>query len=1207
MAIANLLIKIGADISELVDKSEKATQSVEKTTAGIQKSLNRIGSIGAGLAAAVTLPIVGIGAAALKMGIDAVESANLIEVSFGDMKKAADDWSAGLSKSLGLNRFETEKMAGVLFNMTKSMGFSKDAAFEMSTGVVKLAADMASFRNIPMEEALQKIRAGLVGEAEPLKAIGILVDDNTVKSYAYAHGIAKQGTELTQQQKVLARYGAILQQTSNDQGDLARTLDSPANQLRIMKSRIEEATTSLGMALVPAASEVISVFSKLVPYLQSAVQWFTDLPKGAQTTLVLFAGLAAAVGPVLIVFSSLSSSVIALIPLMTTLGTATGITGASLTTFAATAVPIVAALAGIGFGVYKVVGAVQDFKKALDEGRGAAFLMQRDTDNWVRRLLGLGDAHEKVTPEVKKLEGATGAMKEQMDAVKSIMDKEIASLRNQSDTTSAAAKSQKEAAKATSEHAEALRDIAKAQVPLTEAQKRSIAAFDDQGVAVGTMAKALRVSDVAVQNYIESLKNFKDVSKNWVDLHKEMAKVAHDLATKTIDDARKAALDEANVRGQLQDRMLADLVKFHDKNQRERLSDYDAAVLTVRQEAEKTLSVYRQMFGESSAIFKLFSDEVAEDVSNQFQKISQAQAEAIANSDEEVKKSEHSITDLATAFTQMAQVAGGSFGKVLEGIGSIITASNVAAESIKSIRLGEAKGGKAGLLDMASGYLALAGAAIQTGKALRPLLGIHHGKLGDALGTNRDGRLLIEQLAEMHGGFDQLHSDLLRLGPAGEQMWIQLTQKVDNGKIEEARVAVDSVTAAFERARKGLETAVSGVNSKADVFAQPFRTALADLDKLTSQFDKESLKLAKAFLKKPGKDDAEAAQYGLDQKSQLFDQLKLTSQVEGSIETIIAKVAEMRERMQPEFERIGIFVAATFAGMVRENGDAIGAIEALSPAFKVLEEGVNDFGLASTGTIDQLLGMFTLVNDAVQGPILKSIQATGQIFTGLQDAGILTSELFQTVGEDIGASFRELEAKGGDVAAAMALSQPVLQKLWEAQQIYGDITDETTQKVLKQAAEQGLVGAHMKDVNQKILDVLISIAEVFGAKLPEAFSKTSIAAKNTARDVESAFSDIDVPDVHVRVKYDVDDAPGDSTPGYATGTRGGYVNFGSGTLAMLHGNERIMTEHESLGIDGGSVVVYIGNEQLDSRVVKVARADAARGNLRPRAASGRSY
>lgn len=107
--------------------------------------------------------------------------------------------------------------------MTKSMGIAGDTAYDLSTSLVLLAQDMASFYNMDTEEAFVKLRAGITGETEPLKALGILVDENTVSQYAYQNGLAETGEELTQQQKVLARYYAILDQTSTAQGDLART------------------------------------------------------------------------------------------------------------------------------------------------------------------------------------------------------------------------------------------------------------------------------------------------------------------------------------------------------------------------------------------------------------------------------------------------------------------------------------------------------------------------------------------------------------------------------------------------------------------------------------------------------------------------------------------------------------------------------------------------------------------------------------------------------------------------------------------------------------------------------------------------------------------------------------------------------------------------------------------------------------------------
>src|SRR5262245_15772779 len=170
------------------------------------------------------------------------------------------------------------KMAGTLFNMNTAIGISRDKAFEMSTTLTKLAADMASFRNIGFEEAMEKIRSGLTGEVRALKDIGILVDDETVKQEAYAMGLAKTSEQLTQQEKVLARYSAIMRQTSNDQGDLARTIESPANQLRLFKTRVEEAATQLGMALMPFITQATHALNDyLVPALKAVTEWIGNL------------------------------------------------------------------------------------------------------------------------------------------------------------------------------------------------------------------------------------------------------------------------------------------------------------------------------------------------------------------------------------------------------------------------------------------------------------------------------------------------------------------------------------------------------------------------------------------------------------------------------------------------------------------------------------------------------------------------------------------------------------------------------------------------------------------------------------------------------------------------------------------------------------------------------------------------------------------
>lgn len=207
----------------------------------------------------------------IQSGMEAIESDNLFSVSLGKHAQEVYDWSTKVSNALGLNAVEIRKNTGVIYNMTSSMGLAEKQALTMSKGVTLLANDMASFYNLNTEEAFNKIRAGITGETEPLKALGILVDENTIKQVAYSEGIATTGSELTQQQKVLARYVAILKQTGNAQGDLARTLDSPANLFRRLGAEIKNCGTIIGSIFIPIIKNVVPYIIAFVKVISNAL------------------------------------------------------------------------------------------------------------------------------------------------------------------------------------------------------------------------------------------------------------------------------------------------------------------------------------------------------------------------------------------------------------------------------------------------------------------------------------------------------------------------------------------------------------------------------------------------------------------------------------------------------------------------------------------------------------------------------------------------------------------------------------------------------------------------------------------------------------------------------------------------------------------------------------------------------------------------
>ncbi len=299
--LENQLERTNADILRQGSAWQAASDMAIEAGERLSKIGAKMSAIGRNLTTFVTLPILGIGAAATKLAMDSVESENLFETSMGNMAEAARKWSEDLSKSLGLNAFELRKNTGMLYTMFNSMKLGTQDAYNMSTGLTQLAYDMASFYNIKPEEAFEKLRAGITGETEPLKALGILVDEATVKTYAYSHGIAKQGAELTEQQKVLARYGAIMDQTKTAQGDLARTMDSPTNQMRVMQEQAKQAAIQLGISLIP-------MLQKLIAAIKPLIERFAGMNESQRETVVKVGLFVAAIGPAILTIGKLISA-----------------------------------------------------------------------------------------------------------------------------------------------------------------------------------------------------------------------------------------------------------------------------------------------------------------------------------------------------------------------------------------------------------------------------------------------------------------------------------------------------------------------------------------------------------------------------------------------------------------------------------------------------------------------------------------------------------------------------------------------------------------------------------------------------------------------------------------------------------------------------------------------------------------------------------
>lgn len=296
--LGDLTVRIGADLKGL-------SKGLTKAAAKLKSAGKSMQNVGKSLTAGITLPLLAAGVAVLKLAADAEESENLFEVSMGSMANAARNFSEELSTALGLNAFEVRKITGTFNQMLSSMGLSEQAAFDMSTSMTQLTFDMASFFNLNPDDAFKKLQAGITGEAEPLKRLGILIDENTIKQAAYNNGIAEFGEELNQTQKIQARFVAIMEQTKNAQGDLARTQDSLTNQVRILKSQMIDLGIQIGLVLIPFVQTLLQKINPLITTMKDWVGRFREATP--QVKLLVIGGLAllAALGPLVFILGKL--------------------------------------------------------------------------------------------------------------------------------------------------------------------------------------------------------------------------------------------------------------------------------------------------------------------------------------------------------------------------------------------------------------------------------------------------------------------------------------------------------------------------------------------------------------------------------------------------------------------------------------------------------------------------------------------------------------------------------------------------------------------------------------------------------------------------------------------------------------------------------------------------------------------------------------
>lgn len=264
-------------IDTLIDTDgfSKGVKNMESQMGGLGASIKKIGAAVA--SAFAVREIVKFGKEAISLGSDLEEVKNVVDVVFGEMSGAINQFANDAIEAYGLSVTSAKKYTSTMGAMLKSMGMSTGAAAEMSMQLTGLAGDMASFYNLDPEEAFSKIRAGISGETEPLKQLGINLSVANLEAYALAQGISKSYSAMSQQEQALLRYNYLLSVTADAQGDFARTSGSWANQVRILKERFNQLKATLGQGFIAALTPVVKLLNTLLGYLQKVADAFASV------------------------------------------------------------------------------------------------------------------------------------------------------------------------------------------------------------------------------------------------------------------------------------------------------------------------------------------------------------------------------------------------------------------------------------------------------------------------------------------------------------------------------------------------------------------------------------------------------------------------------------------------------------------------------------------------------------------------------------------------------------------------------------------------------------------------------------------------------------------------------------------------------------------------------------------------------------------
>lgn len=339
MELFRLLGTVAIDNLNAIAGLDETTKKAKVTSEKMAASFKAIGDKSVQLGQKLGLVSAGAGAALggmVKYASDTEEATNKVNVAFGKSSKVVEKFANTSLKQFGIAKGSAMDMAALFGDMGTSMGLSQKEAAKMSTSLVGLAGDLASFKNIGIDQATTALNGIFTGETESLKTLGIVMTQTNLDAYALANGFGKTTSEMTQSELVALRYAYVMDMTKNAHGDFARTSDGTANSLRVFKESLKELSANFGEVMLPYVSKAVGVMNKFVQAISKA-------PAPVKLLVVGFMGLLAVASPVLIIFGQMMIGVGNVITVFNKLSPALKTASNNIKTFSSSALASTAA------------------------------------------------------------------------------------------------------------------------------------------------------------------------------------------------------------------------------------------------------------------------------------------------------------------------------------------------------------------------------------------------------------------------------------------------------------------------------------------------------------------------------------------------------------------------------------------------------------------------------------------------------------------------------------------------------------------------------------------------------------------------------------------------------------------------------------------------------------------------------------------------